>query len=94
MNEEDQLYHESGFFVRLLLLWSSSLSTLVQRIIQLIEDISEAGFWKSKEIQVINDWVNDLHLTDDAEVLGKMLFHVLSAKICFGKIQNVYWKST
>jgi hypothetical protein len=55
MNEEDQLYHESGFFVRLLLLWSSSLSTLVQRIIQLIEDISEAGFWKSKEIQVIND---------------------------------------
>jgi len=55
MNEEDQLYHESGLFVRFLSLWSSTLSTLVQRIIQLTEDISKDGFGKSKEIQVIND---------------------------------------
>jgi hypothetical protein len=46
MDEEDQLYHQSGSFVRFLSLWSSSLPTLVQRIGQLSRDIAQAGFWK------------------------------------------------
>jgi len=62
MDEEDQLYHQSGLFVRFLSSWSSSLPTLVQRIIQLAEDIAQAGFWKSKEIEIINAWINDLYL--------------------------------
>jgi hypothetical protein len=62
MDEEDQLYHQSGSFVRFLSSWSSSLPTLVQRIKQLTEDIAQAGFWKSKEIQIMNAWINDLYL--------------------------------
>ncbi len=62
MQEEEQLYHQSGLFVRFLSSWSSSLPTLAQRIIQLANDIAKAGFWKTKEINIINAWINDLYL--------------------------------
>jgi len=62
MDEEQQLYHQSGSFVRFLSSWSSSLSTLDQRIIQLAKDIAQAGFWNSKEVEIMNAWINDLYL--------------------------------
>jgi hypothetical protein len=61
MDEEQQLYHQSGLFVRFLSSWSSSLPTLEQRIKQLTKDIAKEGFWKSKEIEIINAWINDLY---------------------------------
>ena len=61
MKEEEQLYHQSGAFVRFLSSWSSSSPTLVQRIIQLTTAIADAGFWKSDETKIINAWITDLH---------------------------------
>ena len=60
MKEEDQLYHQSGSFVRFLSAWSSSSPTLVQRIIQLSKAIADAGFWQSDETEIINAWIDDL----------------------------------
>ena len=60
MIEEDQLYHQSDPFVRFLASWSSSLPTLEQRISQLSRDIAQAGFWKDKEIELIDAWIEDL----------------------------------
>ncbi|CAF1129118.1 unnamed protein product [Rotaria magnacalcarata] len=60
MDEEYQLYHQSGSFARFLSSWSSSLPTLVQRIMQLANDIAKAGFWNSQEIQIMDAWINDL----------------------------------
>ncbi|UJR32727.1 hypothetical protein I4U23_020186 [Adineta vaga] len=62
MDEENQLYHQSGSFVRFLVSWSSTLPTLIERILRLSKDISQAGFWKSEEINVIKAWINDLQL--------------------------------
>jgi hypothetical protein len=62
MQEEEQLYHQTGSFVRFLSSWSSSLPTLAKRIMKLAEDIAKAGFWKSQEIEIINAWINDLYL--------------------------------
>ena len=62
MDEEEQLYHQSGSFVRFLSSWSSQLPTLPQRINQLTKDIAQNGFWKSNEIEIMNAWINDLYL--------------------------------
>ena len=61
MIEEDQLYHQTGSFVRFLSAWSSSSPTLVQRILQLTRAIADAGFWKLDETKIINAWIDDLH---------------------------------
>ena len=61
MDEEYQLYHQSGSFVRFLASWSSSHPSLAGRIAQLARDIAHAGFWQSKEIDIIDAWVADLH---------------------------------
>jgi hypothetical protein len=60
MDDEDQLYHQSGSFVRFLASWSSSHYTLVERIIQLARDIAQAGFWQSKEATIMEAWLTDL----------------------------------
>ena len=60
MIEEDQLYHQTGSFVRFLSAWSSSSPTLVQRILQLTRAIADAGFWKLDETKIINAWIDDL----------------------------------
>ncbi|CAF2936853.1 unnamed protein product, partial [Rotaria sp. Silwood2] len=61
MDDEYQLYHESGSFVRFLVSWSSSYSLLWKRIAQLARDIAQAGFWKSKEVNIMDAWLADLH---------------------------------
>ncbi|CAF3947440.1 unnamed protein product [Rotaria sp. Silwood2] len=61
MDDEYQLYHESGSFVRFLVSWSSSYSLLSKRIAQLARDIAQAGFWKSKEVNIMDAWLADLH---------------------------------
>ncbi|CAF1675077.1 unnamed protein product [Rotaria magnacalcarata] len=60
MDEEHQLYHQSGSFVRFLASWSSSLPSIAKRIAQLARDIAQAGFWHSKEIDIIDAWLTDL----------------------------------
>jgi hypothetical protein len=61
MDDEYQLYHQSSSFVRFLASWSSSHRLLPQRIAQLARDIAQAGFWHSKEIDIIDAWLADLH---------------------------------
>ena len=61
MDEEYQLYHQSGSFVRFLAQWTSSYPTLIERIAQLANDIAHAGFWKSSEVEIINAWLQDLN---------------------------------
>lgn len=61
MIEEEQLYHQSGSFVRFLSSWSSTSSTLVERIRELTTAIADAGFWKSDETKIIQAWLDDLH---------------------------------
>jgi hypothetical protein len=61
MDDEYQLYHQSSSFVRFLASWSSSHRLLPQRIAQLARDIAEAGFWHSKEVDIIDAWLADLH---------------------------------
>ena len=61
MIEEEQLYHQSGSFVRFLSSWSSTSSTLVERIRELTTAIADAGFWKSNETKIIQAWLDDLH---------------------------------
>jgi hypothetical protein len=61
MDEEDQIYHQSGSFVRFLSSWSSSHNSFVERIAQLVRDIAQAGFWHSNEIDIIDAWLADLH---------------------------------
>ena len=60
MDDEEQLYHQSGSFVRFLASWSSSHLTLVERIRQLAHDVAEAGFWQSKEATIMEAWLADL----------------------------------
>nr|ACC43950.1 unknown [Philodina roseola] len=60
MQEEDQLYHQSGSFVRFLASWTSPERTLIRRIALLARDIAQAGFWHSNEINIIDAWLNDL----------------------------------
>ncbi|CAF4626773.1 unnamed protein product, partial [Didymodactylos carnosus] len=59
--DEQQMYHESGKFVRFLNTWNSSLPSLFQRIKQLATDIVHNGYWNMLEIDLINAWLNDLN---------------------------------
>jgi hypothetical protein len=61
MDDKDQSYHQSGSFVRFLSSWSSTESSLTKRIAQLARDIAQAGFWQSKEIDIMDAWLADLH---------------------------------
>ncbi len=61
MDDEGQLYHQSGPFVRFLSSWSSSHRSLAKRIAQLARDIAQAGFWQSKEVDIMDAWLADLH---------------------------------
>jgi hypothetical protein len=61
MDEEYQLYHQSGSFVRFLASWSSSHRSLAGRIAQLARDIAQAGYWQSKEVDIMDAWLADLH---------------------------------
>ena len=61
MDDEYQLYHQSGLFVRFLSSWSSSHPSLSKRISQLARDIAHAGFWKLKEVDIIDAWIDDLN---------------------------------
>jgi hypothetical protein len=61
MDDEYQLYHQSGSFVRFLTSWSSSHHSLAERIGQLARDIAQAGFWQSKEVDIMDAWLADLH---------------------------------
>lgn len=60
MDQEYQLYHESGSFVRFLSNWSSDLPTIEQRIEKLFRDMVERKFFKLQELNFIRDWLNDL----------------------------------
>ncbi|UJR23246.1 hypothetical protein I4U23_026266 [Adineta vaga] len=60
MDDEYQLYHQSASFVRFLASWSSSNPSLVGRIRELARAISQGGFWKWKEVEIIDAWLDDL----------------------------------
>ena len=61
MEEENDLYKKSGSFARFLTYWSSSRSSLAERIAQLTKDIAKAGFWQWQEVDIMNAWISDLH---------------------------------
>ena len=61
MDDEYQLYHQSSSFVEFLRSWSSSYTLLSKRISQLAKDIANAGFWDSKEADIMNAWLSDLY---------------------------------
>ncbi|UJR23258.1 hypothetical protein I4U23_026278 [Adineta vaga] len=60
MDDEYQLYHQSASFVRFLASWSSSNPSLVGRIRELARAISQGGFWKWKEVEITDAWLDDL----------------------------------
>ena len=60
MDDEYQFYHQSGSFVRFLSSWSSSQTSLYDRIAQLARDIADGGFWDSKEVNITDAWLADL----------------------------------
>ena len=60
MDDEYQLYHQSGSFVRFLSSWSSSHSSLYERIGQLARDVADGGFWDWKEVDIMDAWLADL----------------------------------
>ncbi|CAF1081310.1 unnamed protein product [Adineta ricciae] len=60
MDDESQLYHQSGSFVRFLTSWSSSLPSLAERIAQLAIDIAHGGFWNVREVDIMKAWLHDL----------------------------------
>ena len=64
MDDEYQLYHQSDSFVRFLTSWSSSDRSLYKRIAKLARDIAQAGFWHSKEVDIIDAWLADLRSVD------------------------------
>ncbi|CAF1390018.1 unnamed protein product [Didymodactylos carnosus] len=61
MDEEQQMYHQSGKFVRFLDKWQSSLPTLFERISQISRDIAQQQFWDKSETDMIDAWLTDLH---------------------------------
>ncbi|CAF4428618.1 unnamed protein product, partial [Didymodactylos carnosus] len=61
MDEEQQMYHQSGKFVRFLDQWQSSLPTLFERISQISRDIAQQEFWDKSETDMIDAWLTDLH---------------------------------
>lgn len=61
MQEEHDLYQKSGSFARFLTLWSSSLPSLPERIVQLARAIAQAHFWDHEEIEIMKAWISDLH---------------------------------
>ncbi|CAF4731640.1 unnamed protein product, partial [Rotaria sp. Silwood1] len=61
MDDEYQLYHQSGSFVSFLVSWSSSYNLLSKRIAQLAKDIAQAGFWQSNKVDIMDAWLTDLH---------------------------------
>ncbi|CAF3330409.1 unnamed protein product, partial [Rotaria sp. Silwood2] len=61
MKEEQQMYQESGQFVRFLATWNSSSTSLFERIRSLAHDIVHAGFWNRAEENYLNTWLQDLH---------------------------------
>jgi hypothetical protein len=60
MDDEGQLYHESGSFVRFLASWSSPHRLFIERIRQLAQDIAHEGFWQVKEATIMEAWLADL----------------------------------
>ena len=60
MDDEYQLYHQSGSFARFLSSWSSSHSSLYERIGQLARDVADGGFWDWKEVDIMDAWLADL----------------------------------
>ncbi|CAF1513559.1 unnamed protein product [Didymodactylos carnosus] len=60
MDDEQQMYHESGKFARFLTQWSSSAQSLFERILELADDIVQAGYWKSNEVEIMSAWLEDL----------------------------------
>ncbi|CAF3701296.1 unnamed protein product [Rotaria socialis] len=60
MDDEYQFYHQSGSFARFLASWLSSNSLLSKRISQLAKGIVQAGFWRLKEVDIVNAWLTDL----------------------------------
>ncbi|CAF3863847.1 unnamed protein product, partial [Adineta steineri] len=60
MDDEQQLYHQSGSFVRFLSSWSSTKSLLNERIAQLARDIAKNDFWQWKEVDIMDAWIADL----------------------------------
>ena len=60
MDDEYRLFNQSSSFVDFLRSWSSSHHSLSKRISQLAKDIANAGFWNSKEVDIMNAWLHDL----------------------------------
>ncbi|CAF3920638.1 unnamed protein product [Rotaria sp. Silwood1] len=61
MDDEYQLYHQSGSFVSFLVSWSSSYNLISKGIAQLAKDIAQAGFWQSNKVDIMDAWLTDLH---------------------------------
>jgi hypothetical protein len=64
MDDEYQLYHQSASFARFLTKWSSSLPSLVNRIVQLTIDLVQAKFVDPREIDIMVAWLADLQLVN------------------------------
>ena len=64
MDDEYQLYHQSASFARFLTTWSSSLPSLVNRILQLTSDLVQAKFFDPREIEIMAAWLADLQFVN------------------------------
>ena len=87
----------SGSFVRFLSSWSSSHDSLWKRIAQLARAIAHAGFWQSKEIEIIDAWLADLHsvgyffpsIVRSISSSSSSIVSKASSYLCNGVLQNV-----
>ena len=60
MDDEQQIYHQSGKLVRFLNSWKSTAPTLLARILQLSKDMASNHFWNADENDIIHAWLDDL----------------------------------
>lgn len=57
---ELQLYRQAGSLIDFLYSWHSLEQALPARILQLAQDMADAGFWETAEIELVRAWLMDL----------------------------------
>ncbi|CAF1511970.1 unnamed protein product, partial [Didymodactylos carnosus] len=60
MDDEQQMYHQSGKLVRFLDSWKSSGENLFERISQLTSAMAKASYWNALEVDIIQAWLDAL----------------------------------
>lgn len=58
--DESQLYHSVGHYIKVLNEWTCTKTLFSECISQLSHHLVEAGFWKSRDADLVDAWIGDL----------------------------------